>query len=152
MMLKLDRFVSVVAISFLAAGAAHAQAGSGQPAPGTGNSTQITTTNRETNAQYNHVIGTTDAKNSSTNERPKAPGKAVPAAAADIKAGAALRDSQGVRIGTIETADAAGAVVNTGQTKIKVPLSAFGKDDQGLLLGITAARFNELIAKAHSSN
>ena len=71
---------------------------------------------------------------------------------ADIKAGSALRDKDGVKIGTVDTVDADGAVVNTGQTKIKVPLTAFGKDDQGLLLGITAARFNELVAKAHSSN
>ena len=42
--------------------------------------------------------------------------------------------------------------VASAQTKIKVPLSAFGKDDQGLVLGITAARFNELVAKAHSSH
>jgi len=37
-------------------------------------------------------------------------------------------------------------------TKIKVPTTAFGKDSQGLMLGITAEKFNELIAKAHAAN
>ncbi len=67
-------------------------------------------------------------------------------------AGASLRDVKGTRIGTIDSVDADGAIVNTGQIKIKVPLVAFGKDDRGILLGITAARFNELATKAKASN
>ena len=80
---------------------------------------------------------------------------AVPATAADIKAGAQVRDVKGVPIGTIATlgpnevaADAEQPVIDTGHGKIGVPLSAFGKDDKGLLLSITAQAFNQLVAQA----
>jgi hypothetical protein len=124
------------------------------PVPGTGDSTKISSGNRESQANYNHLLNAGDPKPSdtSTEAKPRRAGKAVPATAADIKAGSSIRDSAGVRIGSVDTVEADGAVVSTGATKVKVPLVAFGKDDQGLLLGITAARFNELIAKAHGSN
>jgi hypothetical protein len=153
MMRITDRVIVGAAVTILGASIANAQAGSGQPAPGSGNSTQITAGNRDNNAGYNHVVGS-GVKSQVIDDRPapKKPGVAAAATAADIKAGSGLRDSQGVKLGTIDSVDADGAVVNTGQTKIKVPLTAFGKDDQGLLLGITAARFNELVAKAQSSH
>jgi hypothetical protein len=151
-MRTIDRFLVATALSISAASAANAQAGSGQPAPGSGNSTQITNGNRENNAGYNHVVGS-GVKSATVDDAPRAkPSAPGPATAADLKAGSALRDKDGVKIGTIDSVDADGAIVNTGQTKIKVPLVAFGKDNQGLLLGITAARFNELVAKAHSGN
>jgi hypothetical protein len=50
------------------------------------------------------------------------------------------------------TADPNQAVIDTGLTKIGVPLAAFGKDDKGLLLSITAEKFNQLVAQAHASN
>lgn len=154
MIKNFDRLVFSTAIIALGAvsGVAHAQAGSGQPAPGAGNSSAITSANREANANYNHLVGAGDPKKSETDDRPRKKTAASPATTADIKAGSQLRDSAGVRIGTVDSVDAEGVVVNTGQTKIKVPLIAFGKDDQGLLLGITAARFNELVSKAHASN
>ena len=74
----------------------------------------------------------------------------MPATAADIKAGAALRDMNGVTLGTIVSLDGDQAVVDTGQTKIGVPLIAFGKDNKGLLLGMTADKFNQLVAAAHA--
>jgi hypothetical protein len=153
-MRKIDGLIVAAALGFCCTSVANAQAGAGGPVPGSGNSTQITNSNRETNAQYNHVIGTADPKASQAEEKPRAAKRsaAAPATIADIKAGSPLRDTQGVPIGTIDSVDADGAVVNTGQAKIKVPLAAFGKDDGGLLLGITAARFNELVAKAHSAN
>jgi hypothetical protein len=79
------------------------------------------------------------------------------ATAADIKAGAQVRDIKGVPVGTIATlasnevvADPTQAVIDTGGTKIAVPLSAFGKDDKGLLLSITAEKFNQLVAQVHA--
>jgi hypothetical protein len=82
----------------------------------------------------------------------------VPASAADIKAGTPVRDIKGVPVGTIAAlasnevvADPNQAVIDTGQTKIGVPLSAFGKDDKGLLLSITAEKFNQLVAQVHAN-
>jgi hypothetical protein len=147
-----DRLIIGGMVGLLSATGAHAQAGTPSGVPGSGDSTKITSSNRENNAAYNHVLAT-GVKSENAEDRPsKKHSTAVAASAADIKAGSGLRDSQGVKLGTIDSVDADGAVVNTGATKIKVPLTAFGKDDQGLMLGITAARFNELVTKAHSSN
>jgi hypothetical protein len=81
------------------------------------------------------------------------------ATAADIKPGTPVRDVKGVPLGTIAAlgpnevvADPDQGVIDTGQTKIGVPLVAFGKDDKGLLLSITAAQFNQLVAQAHASS
>jgi hypothetical protein len=153
MMRNLDRLIIAGALGLLGATAANAQAGTPSGVPGSGDSMKITNGNRENNAAYNHVLAT-GVKSQNAEDRPTAQKKSAagPATSADIKTGAPLRDKDGVPIGTIDTVEADGAVVNTGQTKIKVPLVAFGKDGRGLLLGITAARFNELVAKAHSSN
>jgi hypothetical protein len=42
-------------------------------------------------------------------------------------------------------------VIDTGLVKIGVPTSAFGKDDKGLMLSITAERFNQLVAQVKAS-
>lgn len=127
----------------LLASSATAQGG---PAPGTGNSTQITNTNREQNAGYNRVVSKLDSQ---AKEQPAGlKGKAVAAKAEDLKAGSPLRDKNGVPLGTVSAIDAEGVIVDTGTTKIRVPAEAFGKDDAGLLLGISKAQFAELIASA----
>jgi hypothetical protein len=86
-------------------------------------------------------------------------GSVGPATAADIKPGAPVRDVQGVPLGTIAVlapnevvADSNQAVIDTGHAKIGVPLIAFGKDDKGLLLSITAEKFNQLVAQAHAGS
>lgn len=145
----------LITIAFAAAGATAVsaqQAGSAGPLPGTGDSTKISQGNRDNNAAYNQLVGAADKNSSKKDERPQAHHAPVPAAAADIKAGASLRDIKGTPIGTIVSVDSNQAVVDTGKTKIGVPLIAFGKDDQGLLLGMTSDKFNELIAKAQASH
>lgn len=136
------RIGSALLLGMLAS-AATAQGG---PAPGTGNSTQITNTNREQNAGYNRIVGSLDP---TAKDQPAGlKGKAVAANAADLKAGSPLRDKDGAPIGTIASVDAQGVIVDTGTTKIRVPAQAFGKDDVGLLLGISKAQFAELVAGA----
>jgi hypothetical protein len=95
-------------------------------------------------------MGSANLKARNGNDIAKKKASAVPATAADIKAGASLRDVKGVKIGTIASTDGQQVVVDTGATKIGVPLVAFGKDDQGLLLSITADKFNQLVAAAHA--
>jgi len=144
-----------VGLSLLAtAGMANAQAmpGSGSPAPGTGDSAKIVSGNREANAAYNQLIGAADSTQPAKKHAHGASTAAVAATAADLTVGSALRDSKGVRIGAVSQVDPDGVVVDTGTTKIKVPATAFGKDSQGLMLGITAEKFNELIAKAHAAH
>jgi len=63
---------------------------------------------------------------------------------------------KGVSVGMVatlaanEVADPDSVVVDTGQTKVGVPLNAFDKDDKGLMLGITAANFKQLVAQANT--
>jgi len=136
-----------------AASAQMSNSGPSGPAPGTGDSAKISQGNQQNNAAYNQLIGAADTKSTKKDGKSETHrSAAVAATVADIKAGAALRDSKGVAIGTIVSVDADQAVVDTGQTKIGVPLIAFGKDDQGLLLGMTADKFAELVAKAQASH
>jgi hypothetical protein len=75
---------------------------------------------------------------------------ATPATAADVKAGAAVRDNKGVQVATMVELQGTNVVLDTGQTKIAVPMTFLAKDSQGLMLTITADQFNAAIAKAHA--
>ena len=58
-----------------------------------------------------------------------APAAAAPvraATAADLHAGIQVRDQAGGVVGTVETADASGAVVSTGTIRARLPLASFG--------------------------
>lgn len=74
----------------------------------------------------------------------------IPATAADVKAGAAVRDSKGVQVATMVEVQGTNVVLDTGQTKIAVPMTLLVKDNQGVMLNITADQFNGAIAKAHA--
>jgi hypothetical protein len=52
----------------------------------------------------------------------------------------AVRDTHGGTVGTIESADAAGAVVNTGNARARLPLTSFARNDQGLVIAMTKAQ------------
>jgi hypothetical protein len=94
------------------------------------------------------AAGAASAQSAADKSKPAA--TAVSATAADVKAGASLRDLDGAAVGTIVSGTDQQVVVDTGQTKIGVPLNMFKKDDKGLLLGITAQQFNDAVAKAHA--
>ena len=85
-----------------------------------------------------------------TAPKPAAAAPAAAATVADLKAGAQLRDSKGAPVGTIVSASEQSVVIDTGQTKIGVPLSFLSKDDKGPMLTITADQFNQAVAKAHA--
>src|SRR5437867_3096990 len=94
-----------LALSFAAAGAASAQYAPAGPAPGSGDSTKISNSNRDNNAEYNRLVGASDAKAQTANgeKASKSVSKTGPATAADIKAGASLRDVKGVPVGTVDS-------------------------------------------------
>ena len=129
-----------------AATAAEAGAQSGGP-----RSQDIAATNRQIDNDYNTLAGRgvkvtdQDRANSGRKHSP-----ATAATAADIKAGAVLRDIKGVQIGTIVSTDSYQAIVDTGLGKIGVPLIGFGKNDQALLLSMTAAKFNQMVTQAQT--
>lgn len=72
---------------------------------------------------------------------------AEPAAAADVQAGAEVRDTDGNVVGTIESVDANGAVIATGEARVQIPVSSFAKSDKGLVIAMTKAEL-EAAAKA----
>jgi hypothetical protein len=78
-------------------------------------------------------------------------GPAVAAKPADIVAQAAVSDTLGQPVGTIESVDADGAVIVTAAGKVKVRLDAFGKNKKGLLIGMTKKDFEALVAKANDA-
>lgn len=69
------------------------------------------------------------------------------AAAADVKAGAEVRDTDGNVVGTIETVDANGAVIATGEARVQIPVTSFAKNDTGLVIAMSKAEL-EAAAKA----
>ena len=136
---------AAVAAMAVAAQPASAQAaGAGVPVPGGANAASVVGGNRELNAGYNSIVGNADKRN-----QPAA--AARPAKLGEITVGSTLRDVEGKTIGTIFSVDSQGAVVASGDARVKVPLIAFGTDGTGLMLGVTAQRFWELRAKGKTS-
>lgn len=77
-------------------------------------------------------------------------GPVTQATAADIQAGAAVRDQSGGMVGTVESVSAQGVVVSTGTVRAQVPITSFGKNGQGLVLAMTRAQL-EAAAGANPS-
>jgi hypothetical protein len=82
----------------------------------------------------------------------KSNGPATKPTADDFVVGARIRDVDGQPVGRIDAVAANSVVVDNGRAKVKVPVTAFWKDNSGLLFGITAAKFNEIVAKAYAAN
>jgi hypothetical protein len=164
-MMKSKTFSLIVGGSALAmAGAAGAQmAGSTAPTPPVGGPRvqDVAAANRQFDNDYN-ILASRGVKvtNKSREHEPLGAksrrGSRALASAEDMKAGAQVRDVKGVVVGTIAApapgvvVDPNQAVVETADGKIGVPLEAFGKDDKGLLLSVTADKFNQLVAQAHA--
>jgi hypothetical protein len=70
-----------------------------------------------------------------------APGPVALATAADLRAGVQVRDQSGALVGTVESADAASAVVSTGTARARLALASFGRNGQGLVIAMTRAQF-----------
>lgn len=63
-------------------------------------------------------------------------------------AGAVVHDTSGGLVGTIEKVDAGLATLKLSSTSVKLPVSAFAANQQGLLLGMTAAELEAQAAAA----
>ena len=108
--------------------------------PGTVDPVKATNNQQADRAGYNSAISQLSPRG--------VKGSPVPAAAADLLPGRPLRDIKGEPIARVDAIDAQGVIVSTGTSRVRLPLNAFGKDDLGLLLGITADRFRALVVKA----
>jgi hypothetical protein len=92
---------------------------------------------------------TEEADTSATAEAEAGPVTA--ATAADVRAGIEVRDTKGGLVGTVESVDAEGAVVATGNVRAKLPFRSFGKNNLGLVISLTRAQL-EAQAAAESSS
>lgn len=72
----------------------------------------------------------------------------VAATPADLKVGQTVRDTTGAVVGKVESVNANGAVVATGNSRVAIPASSFGKNDQGLVLAMTKAQLDAAAAAA----
>jgi hypothetical protein len=102
-----------------------------------------------TAAKFNEVAAKAHAQ--ALASAPPAKPEPRPATVADISAGAQLRDINGQPVGKITAVSADGATLDTGKTKVKLPLDAFGVDPSGLMIAITAEKLNEIIAQADAA-
>lgn len=64
------------------------------------------------------------------------------AAGVSIKAGAAVSDTSGNPVGTIESVSGDLAVVSTGTNKVSLPVSAFGQGEKGPVIAMTKAQLD----------
>lgn len=86
-----------------------------------------------------------DAANQSVGVTAKAEAgdaKLVAVTQADIKAGDTVRDTAGGVVGKIESVDASGAVIATGKSRVQIPVTSFGKNQQGLVIAMTRAELD----------
>lgn len=79
-------------------------------------------------------------------------GAARPAKATELIAGANVNDKTGALIAKIDQVDPDGIVVSTGAAKVKIPTNAFGHNKAGLLLDMTKAQFDQIVAKANAAS
>jgi len=88
------------------------------------------------------------------NSRPNADksGRARPATKDELTPGATVNDKTGVAIAKVEQVDADGVVVSMGAAKVKVPAEAFGHNKGGLLLDMTKAQFEQVVAQANKAS
>lgn len=61
---------------------------------------------------------------------------------ASVKAGAAVSDTSGNPVGTIESVSGDLAVVSTGTNKVSLPVSAFGQGEKGPIIAMTKAQLD----------
>ena len=148
--MQLLKLAALAAGLSFGAGAAHAQAGSAGP----GNPVLVGSVGApELKGPDDTAANIDKAVREEARSRSKSRGaRAVPAKPEDVTAGREVRDSKGVVIGTIDSVSMAGAVVAATGGKVEVPLESFGKNDKGLLLGLTKADFDALVASANKAD
>jgi hypothetical protein len=79
-------------------------------------------------------------------------GPSRPAKPSELVIGSAVSDKAGVTMAKIDEVDSDGVVVSTSAGKVKIPADAFGHNKRGLLLDMTKAQFDQIVAKANAAS
>jgi hypothetical protein len=74
--------------------------------------------------------------------------KARPANKDELTVGATVNDKTGSAMARIDQVDPDGIVVSMGTARVKVPAEAFGHNKAGLLIDMTKAQFQQVVAQA----
>lgn len=127
--------------------------GGGLPTAGTDDSAALAIGNREEESNYQQLMRQKGMDKVGEQKRKRKGSKPtrVPATAAEIVVGAAVRDTNGVALGRIEAIDGEDAILAYTGGKIRFPLIGFGKDAQGLLINMSTNDFLALVEKAKSA-
>lgn len=148
----LKRLILLTIATAFASAPAFAQAVSGgqtpQPGGNMGSSDVASYNNSNITSQYlsQQQLGNLPAQQSAANAGKSQ--RARPATKDELTPGAVVNDKTGVAIAKVETVDADGVVVSMGAAKVKVPAEAFGHNKAGLLLDMTKAQFEQVVAQA----
>jgi hypothetical protein len=118
----------------------------GNPEGGLYNSSNVT-------SQYLHQrqIGNLPEQQNGSTSAGKS-GRVRPATKGELTAGAIVNDKTGIAIAKVEQVDPDGVVVSMGIAKVKVPAEAFGHNKAGLLLDVTKAQFEQVVAQANTAH
>src|SRR5438067_8902047 len=144
-------------VSSLVSAPAFAQATSGGQTPqpgGSMGSTEAGSYNSSNiTSQYLHQkqIGNLPEQQNGSADAGKS-ARARPATKDELTPGAIVNDKTGVAIAKIESVDPDGVVVSMGAAKVKVPAEAFGHNKGGLLLDMTKAQFEQVVAQANTAH
>ena len=141
----------LAATSFLGGGPALAQ---GYAPPASASPTGVETTTRSASPiepSQESLNAAREQQSARSNERGKKLADRIrPATEDEVVAGSPVHDKKGVPVGTIESLQPGGAVVATAVGKVMVPVEAFGKKGDGLLLDTTKAEFDAIVANANA--
>lgn len=150
-MRTLLKLIAAAGAAILATGAAHAQDAQDSYRPsGPGLGAENNQVRNGGDTFDRDAANARDAAIADQRKKESAPrtARAVPATPGDVTVGSEVRDSKGVVIGTIESVSMAAAVVASTGGKVEVPLEGFGKNNKGLLIGMTKADFDAAVAAA----
>ena len=111
--------------------------------PGTGNSPSSTNP-LDQYLQRKSLQDLTDVQRAAISKL----GPSRPAKKDELAVGASVNDNTGAPMAKIAELDADGVVVSMGMAKVKVPAQAFGHNKAGLLLDLTKAQFEQVVAQA----
>jgi hypothetical protein len=138
------KMLKLLALAFaltIGAGVAHAQ--------GPGNPVLVGSENApDLRGPDDRAKNIDNARDAATAQPRRNTNRARAAKPEDVSVGAEVRDSKGVVVGTIESVSMAAAVVVSPGGKVEVPLEAFGVNNKGLLIGMTKAAFDAVVAGA----
>lgn len=150
MMMKRNFLLTALIAVACAGTAAHSQPGPAPGAPPPGPPPTEGTDNPYNSREGDVRDFESDAnyRSRAVRDRQGANPNGTAAAVSDLVAGSEVRDKRGKVVGVIEAVEADGAVVSTGPSKVKVPLEAFGKKGDRLMIGITKSEFDKLVAAA----